>query len=200
VSPTDTLFIQSPTMTTSSLLAALATVAALLMPPLVHAGEGHDHGDAAPTSTGPALPRFTAVSETFELVGVLNGKQITLYLDRAADNAPVTDAQIELEIAGAKLKAQKSDRHEDAFEVVLAAEPKPGVLPITATVTAGQEVDLLAGELDLHEEAHADEAAHVHSWKEYAGWGAGALAALIALILIGRRIAAGRQRTTGAVA
>jgi len=83
---------------------------------------------------------------------------------------------------------------------VLAAEPKPGVLPITATVTAGQEVDLLAGELDLHEEAHADEAAHVHSWKEYAGWGAGALAALIALILIGRRIAAGRQRTTGAVA
>lgn len=129
-------------MKTSSLLAAFAAIAALLMPPLVHAGEGHDHGDAAPTSTGPALPRFTAVSETFELVGVLNGKQITLYLDRAADNAPVTDAQIELEIAGAKLKAEK---HEDAFEIVLAAEPKPGVLPITATVTAGQEVDLLSG-------------------------------------------------------
>lgn len=187
-------------MKPSSLLAALATVAAFLMPPLVHAGPGHDHGDAAPTSTGPALSRFTAASETFELVGVLNGKQITLYLDRAADNAPVIDAQIELEIAGVKLKAEK---HEDAFEVVLAAEPKPGVLPITATVTAGQEVDLLAGELDLHEEAHANEAAHVHSWKEYAGWGAGALAALaalIALIVIGRRIAAGRQRTTGAVA
>jgi hypothetical protein len=124
-----------------------------------------------PDATGPALPRFAAVSETFELVGVLNGKQITLYLDRAADNAPVTDAQIELEIGGAKLKAEK---HEDAYEVVLAAAPKPGVLPITATVTAGKEVDLLAGELDLHEEAHADEAAHVHSWKEYAGWAAGA--------------------------
>ena len=68
------------------------------------------------------------------MVGILNGKQLTLYLDRAADNAPVTDAQIELEIGGAKVKAEK---HEDAYEVVLAAEPKPGVLPVTATVTAG---------------------------------------------------------------
>lgn len=161
------------------------------------AGEGHDHGDAAPAATGPALPRFAAVSETFELVGVLNGKQITLYLDRAADNAPVTDALIELEIGGTKFKAEK---HDDAFEVVLAAVPQPGVLPITATVTAGQEVDLLAGELDLHEEAHADEAAHVHSWKEYAGWAAAAFASLAVLIRIGRHLAASRQRRAGAAA
>ncbi len=161
------------------------------------AGEGHDHGDAVPVATGPALPRFAAVSETFELVGVLNGKQITLYLDRAADNAPVTDALIELEIGGTKFKAEK---HEDAFEVVLAAVPQPGVLPITATVTAGKEVDLLAGELDPHEEAHADEAAHVHSWKEYAGWASAAFALLAVLILIGRRLAASRQRRAGAAA
>jgi hypothetical protein len=184
-------------MRLTSLLAALSFVAALLLPPLARAGEGHDHGDAAPAATGPALPRFAAVSDSFELVGVLNGKQITLYLDRAADNAPVTDAQIELEIGGAKFKAEK---HEDAYEVVLAAAPQPGVLPITATVTAGKEVDLLAGELDLHEEVHADEAAHVHSWKEYVGWAAGALAALAILILIARRFAASRQRRAGAAA
>jgi hypothetical protein len=179
-------------------LAALMSAALLIGTGLpATAGEGHDHGDAAPVATGPALPRFAAVSESFELVGVLNGKQITLYLDRAADNAPVTGAQIELEIGGAKLKAEQ---HEDAYEVVLAAVPQPGVLPITATVTAGQEVDLLAGELDLHEEAHADEAAHVHSWKEYAGWGAAALGVLTVLILIGRRFAVSRQRSTGAAA
>ena len=45
------------------------------------AGDGHDHGEATTSAGGPALPRFTAVSETFELVGVLNGKQLTLYLD-----------------------------------------------------------------------------------------------------------------------
>lgn len=184
-------------MRPTSLLAAMGVIAALLLPPLARAGEGNDHGDAPAAAAGPAMPRFAAVSETFELVGVLNGKQITLYLDRAADNAPVTDAQIELEIAGAKLKAEK---HEDAYEVVLAAEPKPGVLPITATVTAGQEVDLLAGELDLHEAAHADEVAHVHSWKEYAGWAAAAVAALVVLTLVGRRVVAARQRRMGAAA
>ncbi|HRH85786.1 MAG TPA: hypothetical protein PLO41_02965 [Rubrivivax sp.] len=187
-------------MRPTPLLAAMSLIAALTVSPLARAGDGHDHGDAPAASTGPALPRFAAVSEAFELVGVLNGKQITLYLDRAADNAPVTDAQIELEIAGAKLKAQKHDGHEDAYEVVLAAAPKPGVLPITATVTAGQEVDLLAGELDLHEAAHADEAAHVHSGKEYAGWGAAAAAALVVLTLVGRRVAASRQRRLGATA
>jgi hypothetical protein len=182
-------------MKPTSFLAALSFVAAALLPPMAHAGPGHDHGDAAPAVTGPALPRFAAVSESFELVGVLSGKQIMLYLDRAADNAPVTDAQIELEIAGAKFKAEK---FEDAYEVVLPEAPKPGVLPITATVTAGQEVDLLAGELDLHEEAHADQATHTHSWSEYAGWAAGAIGALFVLILIGRRFAASRQRSAGA--
>ena len=60
--------------------------------------------------------------------------------------APVRDAQIELEIGGAKFKAEKHG--DDEYEVVLPEAPKPGVLPITATVTAGTEVDLLAGELD----------------------------------------------------
>jgi hypothetical protein len=190
-------FIRILIMRLAFFLVALSAIAAFLLPPLAHGGEGHDHGDDAPAASGPALPRFAAVSETFELVGVLNGKQITMYLDRAEDNAPVTDAQIELEIAGTKYKVET---HEDVYEVALAAAPKPGVLPITATVTAGKEVDLLAGELDLHEDAHADEAAPVHSWVEYAGWAAAALAGLAVLILIGRRVAAGRQRRAGAAA
>lgn len=174
-----------------SLLAAASVAAALLLSPLARAGDGHDHGDTGPTPAGPALPRFAAVSESFELVGVLDGRRLVLYLDRADDNAPVTDARIELDIAGAQLKAEK---HDDAYEVVLAATPKPGVLPITATVHAGDEVDLLAGEFDLHEAEHADDAAHVHSWKAYSGWAAAAVAALVALTLIGRRVAASRRR------
>ncbi|MDE2092239.1 MAG: hypothetical protein KGI87_00150 [Burkholderiales bacterium] len=184
-------------MRLTSFIAALGLATAAFLSPPAHAGEGHDHGEAAPAATGPALPRFAAASETFELVGVLNGKQITLYLDRTADNSPVTDAQIEIEIAGTKLKAEK---HEDAYEVVLAAEPKPGVLPVTATVTAGTEADLLAAEFDLHEEVHADESAHAHGWQEYAGWAAGAIAALAVLIVVGRRVAANRQLRAGAPA
>lgn len=183
-------------MKLTPLLAALGIAAALLPPPL-HAGEGHDHdhGDAASAPVGTALPRFAAVSETFELVGVLDGKQLTLYLDRAADNAPVTDAQIELEIAGRKLEVEA---HEDTYEAVLSAELTPGLLPIAATVTAGKEVEGLVGELDLREDAHGDETAHLHSWQEYASWAAVAVAALGALALVGRRVAATRQRRPGA--
>lgn len=174
----------------------LAAAAALLPLPAL-AGPGHDHGDSAPASTGPALPRFAATSELFELVGVLEGQRVTLYLDRAPDNVPVTGAQIELEIAGAKLKATPRD---DVYEVELAAAPQPGVLPVTATVTAGEDIDLLAGELDLHEDEHSHEAAHVHGWQEYAAWAAGAIAALVILALVGRRLAAARQARTGAAA
>lgn len=187
-------------MKPSPLLAAMKVAAALLMSPLAVpavAGEGHDHGKASPAATGLALPRFAAVSETFELVGVLKGRQLTLYLDRAADNAPVIDAQIELEVAGTRLQV---DKHDDAYAATLTTEPKPGVLPVTATITAGQDVDLLAGELDLHEAAHADDKAPVRSWKPYTGWAAAAVAVLVVLTLVVRRVMASRQRRLGATA
>ena len=178
-------------------LAALFVAATFLGSP-AWAGEGHDHGEAAPAAVGQALPRFSAVSETFELVGVLSGKQISLYLDRFGDNSPVRGAQIELEIGGAKFKAEKHG--DDEYEVVLPEAPKAGVLPVTATVTAGNEADLLAGELDIHDMAHADEAAHTHSWTEYAGWVAGGIAALGLLVWGGRRAVHARNARAGAAA
>lgn len=199
--PTPSFTYRTTTMTFTTLMTAMSIVAALSMPSFAQAGDGHDHGNSnsnvGTAANGQPTPRFTAVSEAFELVGVLQGKQITLYLDRAADNAPVTDAQIELEIGGNKLKAVK---HDDTFEVTLAARPQPGVLPITVTVTAGKEADLLVGELDLHEEAHTEKLAAqtvgVRSWKDLVGWAAAAMLALVALILIGRRGSAGRQHTS----
>jgi hypothetical protein len=44
-------------------------------------------------------------------------------------------------------------------------ELKPGVVSVAATVIAGEETDLLAGELDMHEEAHAEED-YPHPWLE----------------------------------
>ena len=84
-------------------LAALACAAWMAATaPIALAGDGHDHGDAPAASSGPALPRFAAVSETFELVGVVNGKRLTLYLDRYADGSPVKGAKLELELGGVK--------------------------------------------------------------------------------------------------
>lgn len=191
-----------------SLMAALGLIAALLNAPLAWAGDGHDHGDdhGGAAAAGPALPRFAATSEHFELVGVLDGTQLTLYLDRADDNAPVTGARIELEVGSATLTAEP---HADAYEATLPAPPAPGVVPITATVTVGADIDLLAGELDVHDTAPADEPV-VRPWWRTAlgGWVGGALAlvvlvALVARVALGRsakRGAAGRRPGEGAVA
>ena len=166
-------------MKTSALLLALGLVP---WAP-AQAGPGHDHGDEAPVSTGVALPRFAAVSEAFELVGVLDGKTLTLYLDRAASNEPVPQADIELAFGGATLRPQA--QADGSFAVTLAQAPGDGVHALTATVTVGEEADLLAGELNLHSDAaHAD--AHAHwDWKRWGlavlGGGLG-LAALVAFV------------------
>jgi hypothetical protein len=156
------------------------------------AGEGHDHGEA-PVTTGTALPRFAAVSEAFELVGVVNGKQLTVYLDRFADGSPVQNAKLELELGGIKIPLQSHAAGE--FEATLAQELKPGTLAVAATVLAGDESDLLAGELDLHGDAHDEKAAHTHGRAEYALWLGGALALLLTLIWGVRRVRA--SRTSG---
>jgi hypothetical protein len=179
-----------------SVTTALAAV--LLAATPAWAGDGHDHGPAAPTAAGPAQPRFAAVSDLFELVGVLNGKQITLYLDRSADNSPVSEAQIELDVGGKQFKATKQGA--DEFEVVLAEVPGPGVLPITAQVSAGKDTDLLAGELDIHAVAQAPAHAHATGWKAYAAWATGGLALLAALAFAVRRVFASRQAPVGSAA
>lgn len=160
---------------------------------LALAGPGHDHGDEAPAPpVGTALPRFSATSDLFELVGVLNGTRLTLYLDHADSNAPVKDAQLELEFAGSKLKVEAHGEGE--FETTLPAVPKPGVIAIAAIVIAGQQTDLLAGELDLHADA-AETAAKPHTeWRQVLPW-VGSLIALAGLIAILIR----RKRQRGGV-
>ena len=112
------------------------------------AGEGHDHGDAPTAMAGSALPRFTPASELFELVGVLDGTHLTLWLDHAADNSPVKDAKLELELGGIKIPVEAHGEGE--FEATLAKPLAPGEFPVAATVYAGEVTYLLAGYRDIH--------------------------------------------------
>lgn len=168
-------------------LLLLLTILMFSLPAL--AGPGHDHGDEAAAPAGIALPRFNAVSELFELVGILNGRQLTLYLDHAATNAPVKDAVLDFEWAGTKLK---TEAHSDGeFIVMLAEAPKPGVISVAITVTAGKETDLLAGEFDIHGETAAGDVHH--ELEDLLLWAG----ALLALILIAAWAIKRRNRRTG---
>jgi hypothetical protein len=162
------------------------------------AGDGHDHGEAPTSATGSARPRFTAISETFELVGVLNGKQLTLYLDRVTDNSPVKDAKLKLELGGVKVDVKPHGEGE--FEATLAQELKPGEITVSAMVVAGQETDLLAGDLDIHEESHDGEVSQSQAWNVYSAWVVGGLLSLALLAGILRRIRANRINRVGGAA
>ena len=50
---------------------------------------------------GPLAPRVSARSEIFELVGILRGERLVIYLDRFASNEPVTTADIAVTIGDA---------------------------------------------------------------------------------------------------
>lgn len=159
------------------LLALSLTVLVLGFTPSSWAGPGHDHGDAPVATDGAASPRFAAVSESFELVGILQGKQLTLYLDRSADNSPVPDARLELELAGQKLPVQSQGVGE--FVATLTQELPAGQHAVMATVVTARETDLLAGELDLHENEHNDAQTGTSTWLLYGGL------ALVVLALLG---------------
>ena len=101
-------FYRHPKMTRISNFQSLCLAMMLGMTSLVAlAGEGHDHGETPVAASGSALPRFAATSDLFELVGVLNGKKLALYLDRTENNSPVKDARLELEIGGAKVAVKR---------------------------------------------------------------------------------------------
>ena len=47
---------------------------------LAMAGPGHEGGDQAPAAASTASPRIQAHSDLFELVGIVNNGQMTVYL------------------------------------------------------------------------------------------------------------------------
>jgi hypothetical protein len=156
-----------------------------------HAHEGHDHGDEAkPVVSASIAPRFEARGDLFELVGILNGKEWWLYLDKAESNEPVEQAVIEIESGSFKGKAVAS---QDVFKLAAPALAEPGSHALTIMVEAGEESDLLtasfeikAAEIKATEMKAADsmgvKAARSSGWLAYAGV-AIVLALLIAAVI-----------------
>lgn len=108
---------------------------------------GEDHGDtAAPALEADIAPRAVAQSEEFELVAILAQGKLTLYLDRYTDNAPVADAEIEVE-SGA-FKAIATPIGPGVYAVPGQAFAKAGNYPMTLAVQTRDSADLLSATLE----------------------------------------------------
>ena len=182
------------TATKKVFLSALLSGAVLMAP----SWASEDHGETAPVAVGAASPRVTSSSDLFELVGVVAGGEMVIYLDSFTTNTPVTDATIEVEIgtANSPVKGMAEAQPDGTYHFNNAALSQTGTVPISFTVTAGSNTDLLAGDLVVGETAHDDapKAATRPRW-QWAG-----LAVIATLVLGMLAIWAKRrssQKTTG---
>ncbi|MFM9886076.1 MAG: hypothetical protein ACKVQT_23875 [Burkholderiales bacterium] len=144
------------------------------------AGPGHDH-DEAPMAGGARSPRFEARSETFEVVGVVQGDELAVFVDRYDDNTPVLDASVTIESGAFSAAGAFHAEHGD-YSFSARAFRQPGSYPIQITITAGATVDLLAADLvipDLH--ADGQQAGATAALRRWGAWGASAAAILLAV-------------------
>ena len=175
-------------------------LAAIWLAFVVLPAQAHDgHDDAPAATTGSAAPRFAAMSPDFELVGVLDGQRLALYLDHAADNRPAQNAKVELEIGGNAVAVMP---HGDAgeFEATLAQPLPEGDTPVMATVTVGDAVDLLTANFHVESAAHTGETTASPTWRSVVPWVAGGAVLLVLLALFGFGMRSRRTGTQGAAA
>lgn len=124
---------------------------------------GHVHSDA-----GPRIETFT---ESFELVGHLQGEELSILIDRYATNEPVLNGKLEVEFNGLKALAKFHADHGD-YAVddakFLEALAKPGKHSLVFTLAAGEESDLLEGTMEVKsgdaEKGHAHDDDHDHAF------------------------------------
>lgn len=188
------------------LLPAWLAAVLLLIAVAAPAHEGEDHGaPAAPAPAGPAVVadpaaaaagasaeamtasvRATAASELFEVVAVLAGGHLQVFLDRYDSNAPVTGAQVAVEGTGISGRAGETS---PGLYALPAASLAPGAHGLTISVETATDADLLLLTLDVPAAVgQQDDAA-------LPGWRSAALAALaVALAAIAMAFAAWRRR------
>lgn len=141
-----------------------------------------------------AMPVVVAESESFELVGRLDAEGFVFFVDRAASNAPVLNATLEVEQGGRKATARfRSESGDYLIDDAAWLQPlrQPGEFALAFTLLAGDEADLLAADFDVSGASTAATALPFAG-----GWAAGVSGLALLLLLAGRWW---RRRASGKV-
>jgi RND family efflux transporter MFP subunit len=129
-----------------AILIGLGFLIAVTLGAIAH--EGHDHGTPPPAAVTTSNPRVGAQSDDYELVGILRGDRLGLYLDRFATNEPVTDARISVTVGGDE-EVQAEAAADGTYTVASAKFGGQGPLELIFAITAKTGDDLLVGTLQL---------------------------------------------------
>jgi RND family efflux transporter MFP subunit len=126
------------------------------------AHEGHDHGEAEKSEVvSSAYPRVAARTERYEIVGLLKDGRLSVFIDDAVTNEPVTDAALQVTIGDAG--AVEATKTGDGVYAVALPDPKPtGSVEVIFSVNAGRGDDLLVDSLALPTAALPQQ--HAHGW------------------------------------
>src|SRR3954467_14756256 len=131
----------------SGFIFAVLWLAAIVLAAIpVWAHEGHVH-EAPASVTATGLPRLVTRSESYELVAILDGKQLTIYLDRFGDNAAVTDANISVAVEGETLAAERNP--DGTYGLTSNLFGGRGSVELIFDIKAPEVDDLLIGKLRL---------------------------------------------------
>ena len=116
-----------------------------LSAPFAH--EGHENDDATrsalPSST---YPRVTAQSEHYEIVGILRGERLSIYLDHLATNETVSDAKIKVAIADTE-PVDAEPTENGIYTISFPRLARTGSVEVVFSITAPSGDDLLVGSL-----------------------------------------------------
>lgn len=128
------------------------------------AHEGHDHSEADKSTAASSVhPRVAARSERYEIVGILRDGRLSVYIDDAVTNQPVSDAALQVTIGDSGAIEATTER--DGVYVVAVPGQKPtGPVEVIFSVNAAKGDDLLVDSLALPQAATPPQQQHEHGW------------------------------------
>ena len=157
-------------MIARTLLRPLAALL-LLSAAAASAHEGEDHSEEAQNATATAPGeastggRFVAQAGGLELVAAASGHDMTIWIDQWADNAPVTNARVNVTVDGRSIEARAIN---GTYILDSASLDTPGAHRLSFAVTRGDVDQRFAGILNVAATAPAEEHAHF-PWRTILG-------------------------------
>lgn len=173
-------------------LASLGCLASLFLGLAVSvAHEGHDHGDADKSPVvSSAYPRVAARSDLYEIVGILKDDQLSIFIDDAVTNEPISDAALQVTI-GDSPSIEAKGAPNGIYTAALPDRKPTGSVEVIFSVSAKKGDDLLVDSLTLPL-AVSPPQKHEHGWLS-----SGRSAAAFALAGLGFGLLFGYSRRRG---